>query len=60
MKGTTLIFIFKSNSFAYKSSGIFGYSMGPAGGAFATASLRPLLTELGCLPVKHSVQIPLV
>ncbi|XP_002160605.3 NADPH azoreductase isoform X1 [Hydra vulgaris] len=44
-------------SFAYKSSGIFGYSMGPSGAAFATASVRPLLTELGCLPVSHSVQI---
>ncbi|XP_002154885.1 NADPH azoreductase [Hydra vulgaris] len=47
------------SSFAYKSSGIFGYSMGPAGGAFATSSVRPLLTELGCLPVSHSVQIPI-
>ncbi|XP_002156332.1 NADPH azoreductase [Hydra vulgaris] len=46
-------------SFAYKSSGIFGYSMGPSGASFATASVRPLLTEMGCLPVKHSVQVPL-
>ena len=45
-------------SFAYKSSGIFSYSMGPAAGAYSAVSLRLLLAELGALPVSHSVHIP--
>eukprot|EP00536_Pseudo-nitzschia_multiseries_P008058 jgi/Psemu1/197100/e_gw1.198.25.1 len=42
---------FGGSNYAYKPSGIITYSVSPYGGARAAAALRPLLSELGCLPV---------
>jgi len=44
-------------SFAHKISGIIAYTMGPFGGCSAISAARPLLTEMGCLPVKNFVSI---
>ena len=42
---------FGGSNYAYKPSGIVTYSPGPYGGARAAIALRPVLSELGCLPV---------
>lgn len=50
---------FGSSTFAFKPSGIVSYSAGQWGGTRAAHSLRPFLSELGCLPVSAMVHIPL-
>lgn len=49
---------FGSSTFGFKPSGIVSYSAGQWGGARAAHSLRPFLSELGCLPVSAMVHIP--
>lgn len=48
---------FPPPSYEYKPSAIISYSMGPQGGVAACMALRPHLSELGCLPIKHMVNI---
>jgi len=49
---------FGSSQFGFKPSAIVTYSAGQWGGARAAISLRPFLSELGCLPVSAMVHIP--
>mmetsp|Transcript_15627 Transcript_15627/g.29479 ORF Transcript_15627/g.29479 Transcript_15627/m.29479 type:complete len:253 (-) Transcript_15627:2307-3065(-) len=49
---------FGSSVFSFKPSGIVSYSGGQWGGTRAAHSLRPFLSELGCLPVSAMVHIP--
>lgn len=49
---------FGSSYFGFKPSGIVSYSAGQWGGTRAAHSLRPFLSELGCLPVSAMVHIP--
>ena len=49
---------FGSSLFSYKPSLIVSYSAGQWGGARAAMSLRPFLSELGCLPVSHMIHVP--
>ena len=49
-----------SSSYEFKPSAIVSYSMGPTGGIGASLALRPHLSELGCIPIKHMVIIPQV
>lgn len=49
---------FGSSTFGFKPSGIVSYSAGQWGGTRAAHSLRPFLSELGCLPVSAMVHIP--
>ena len=49
---------FGSSTFSFKPSGIVSYSAGQWGGTRAAHSLRPFLSELGCLPVSAMVHIP--
>jgi NAD(P)H-dependent FMN reductase len=49
---------FGSSVFSFKPSGIVSYSAGQWGGTRAAHSLRPFLSELGCLPVSAMVHIP--
>lgn len=49
---------FGSSVFSYKPSGIVSYSAGQWGGTRAAHSLRPFLSELGCIPVSAMVHIP--
>ncbi len=49
---------FGSSTFSFKPSGIVSYSAGQFGGTRAAHSLRPFLSELGCLPVSAMVHIP--
>lgn len=51
---------FGSSTFSFKPSCIVSYSAGQWGGAFAAQALRPLLSELGCLPVSAMIHIPKV
>jgi len=51
---------FGSSTFGFKPSGIVSYSAGQWGGTRAAHSLRPFLSELGCLPVSAMVHIPKV
>ena len=51
---------FGSSTFGFKPSGIVSYSAGQWGGTRAAHSLRPFLSELGCLPVSAMVHIPTV
>jgi NAD(P)H-dependent FMN reductase len=44
-------------SFEHTISGIIGYTQGVTGGCFAMSAVRPLLTEMGCLPVKNFVSV---
>merc|ERR1712038_113207 len=44
--------------FSFKPSGIVSYSAGQWGGTRAAHSLRPFLSELGCIPVSSMVHIP--
>ena len=49
---------FGSTVFSYKPSAIVTYSAGQWGGTRAAIALRPILSELGCLPVSAMVHIP--
>mmetsp|Transcript_14833 Transcript_14833/g.21917 ORF Transcript_14833/g.21917 Transcript_14833/m.21917 type:complete len:256 (+) Transcript_14833:103-870(+) len=49
---------FGSSTFGFKPSAIVSYSAGQWGGTRAAHSLRPSLSELGCLPVSAMVHIP--
>ena len=49
---------FGSSLFSYKPSAICTYSQGQWGGARAAVSLRPILSELGCLPVSAMIHVP--
>jgi chromate reductase len=49
---------FGSSTFGFKPSGIVSYSAGQWGGTRAAHSLRPFLSELGCLPVSAMVHVP--
>ncbi len=49
---------FGSSTFSFKPSGIISYSAGQWGGTRAAHSLRPTLSELGCIPVSAMVHIP--
>lgn len=51
---------FGGSNYAFKPSGIITYSVGPWGGARAAIALRPLLSELGCLPVSKLCGFPSV
>lgn len=51
---------FGGSNYAYKPSGIITYSVGPWGGARTAVALRPLLSELGCLPVSKLCCFPSV
>lgn len=51
---------FGSSTFAFKPSAIVSYSAGQWGGTRAAHSLRPVLSELGCLPVSAMMHIPKV
>jgi Predicted flavoprotein len=51
---------FGSSVFSFKPSGIVSYSAGQWGGTRAAHSLRPFLSELGCLPVSAMVHVPKV
>lgn len=49
---------FGSSVFSFKPSGIVTYSAGQWGGTRAAIGLRPILSELGCLPVSAMIHIP--
>lgn len=49
---------FGSSTFSWKPSAIVSYSAGQWGGTRAAHSLRPILSELGCIPVSAMVHIP--
>lgn len=49
---------FGSSTFSFKPSAIISYSAGQWGGTRAASALRPILSELGCLPVSAMVHIP--
>ena len=49
---------FGSSVFSYKPSAIVSYSAGQWGGTRAAIALRPILSELGCLPVSAMIHIP--
>mmetsp|Transcript_51618 Transcript_51618/g.154975 ORF Transcript_51618/g.154975 Transcript_51618/m.154975 type:complete len:256 (-) Transcript_51618:384-1151(-) len=49
---------FGSSTFSFKPSAIISYSSGQWGGTRAASALRPILSELGCLPVSAMVHIP--
>ena len=49
---------FGSSTFGFKPSAIVSYSAGQWGGTRAAHSLRPILSELGCLPVSAMIHIP--
>ncbi|KAJ8604354.1 hypothetical protein CTAYLR_002539 [Chrysophaeum taylorii] len=49
---------FGSSIFSFKSSLIVSYSAGQWGGTRAAHALRPILSELGCLPVSAMVHVP--
>jgi chromate reductase, NAD(P)H dehydrogenase (quinone) len=49
---------FGGSLYANKPSGIITYSAGPFGGTRAAMALRPLLSELGCLPVSKLACFP--
>lgn len=49
---------FGSSAFSFKPSAIVSYSAGQWGGTRAAHSLRPVLSELGCLPVSAMVHTP--
>lgn len=46
-----------SSTFSFKPSAIVSYSAGQWGGTRAAHALRPILSELGCLPVSAMVHI---
>eukprot|EP00965_Chrysotila_dentata_P257791 6213006-Pleurochrysis_carterae.AAC.4 len=49
---------FGSSTFSFKPSAIVSYSAGQWGGTRAAHALRPVLSELGCLPVSAMVHVP--
>jgi chromate reductase len=49
---------FGSSTFSFKPSAIVTYSAGQWGGTRAAMGLRPVLSELGCLPVSAMIHIP--
>jgi len=49
---------FGSSVFSFKPSAIVSYSAGQWGGTRAANALRPILSELGCLPVSAMVHVP--
>ena len=49
---------FGSSVFSWKASAIVSYSAGQWGGSGAALALRPVLSELGCLPVSALVHVP--
>jgi chromate reductase len=49
---------FGSSTFSFKPSAIVSYSAGQWGGTRAAIGLRPILSELGCLPVSAMIHIP--
>ena len=49
---------FGSSTFGFKPSAIVTYSAGQWGGTRAAQALRPVLSELGCLPVSAMIHIP--
>jgi chromate reductase len=49
---------FGSSTFSFKPSAIVSYSAGQWGGTRAAIGLRPILSELGCLPVSNMIHIP--
>jgi NAD(P)H-dependent FMN reductase len=49
---------FGSSTFSFKPSAIVSYSAGQWGGTRAATALRPILSELGCLPVSAMIHIP--
>lgn len=49
---------FGSSVFGYKPSLIVSYSPSQWGGVRAAHSLRPILSELGCLPVSSMIHVP--
>lgn len=49
---------FGSSTFNFKPSAIVSYSAGQWGGTRAAHSLRPILSELGCIPVSAMIHIP--
>jgi len=49
---------FGSSTFSFKPSAIVSYSQGQWGGTRAALALRPILSELGCLPVSAMIHIP--
>jgi len=51
---------FGSSVFSFKPSAIVSYSAGQWGGTRAALALRPVLSELGCLPVSAMIHIPRV
>mmetsp|Transcript_13645 Transcript_13645/g.43092 ORF Transcript_13645/g.43092 Transcript_13645/m.43092 type:complete len:226 (-) Transcript_13645:1433-2110(-) len=49
---------FGSSTFGFKPSLIVSYSQGQWGGTRAAHSLRPVLSEVGCLPVSAMIHVP--
>jgi chromate reductase, NAD(P)H dehydrogenase (quinone) len=49
---------FGSSLFSFKPSAIVSYSAGQWGATRAALALRPILSELGCLPVSAMIHIP--
>ena len=49
---------FGSSTFSFKPSLIVSYSAGQWGGTRAAHALRPVLSELGCLPVSAMLHLP--
>lgn len=49
---------FGSSTFGFKPSAIVSYSAGQWGGTRAAQALRPILSELGCLPVSAMIHVP--
>lgn len=49
---------FGSSLFSWKPSLIVSYSAGQWGGTRAAVTMRPFLSELGCLPVSAMIHIP--
>lgn len=49
---------FGSSVFSFKPSAIVSYSAGQWGGTRAAIALRPILSELGALPVSAMIHIP--
>ena len=49
---------FGSSLFSFQPSAIVSYSAGQWGGTRAAVGLRPILSELGCLPVSAMIHIP--
>jgi chromate reductase, NAD(P)H dehydrogenase (quinone) len=49
---------FGSSVVSFKPAGIVSYSAGQWGGTRAAIGLRPILSEMGCLPVSAMIHIP--